>query len=75
MEHWWLVVKNNYGGIWCHLRHIVKIDQNESIDDAIKDYYRVFRKLAGDKFYIAKTREELTEIVERKEQHADGGED
>lgn len=68
MGHWWLVVKNKCGGIWCHLRHIVKIDQNESMDDAIEDYYRVFQKLAGDEFYIAKTREELTEIVEGKEQ-------
>lgn len=67
MEHWWLVIKNNCEGVWCQLRHIIKIDKDESMNDAIEAYYRIFQKLDGDKFYIAKTREELTQIVERRE--------
>jgi hypothetical protein len=38
-----------------------------AIKDAIEDYYRVFRKLDGDKFYFAETYDEMIALVERED--------
>ncbi len=63
---WYIVVKNK-ATKWCQLRHIIRCEPGTTIQDAMAEYYRVFHKLDGDLFFIAKSRDELETIVEREE--------
>lgn len=67
MEKHYLVVKNSTKPCLVTLRHIVTLRPEVAIEDAIEDYYRVFRKLDGDKFYLANTYDEMIALVERED--------
>lgn len=67
MDKHYLVVKNNTRPCLVTLRHIIVLRQEVAIEDAIEDYYRVFRKLDGDKFYLAETYDEMVALVERED--------
>lgn len=67
MEKHYLVVKNGTRPCLVTLRHIVALRPEVAIEDAIEDYYRVFRKLDGDRFYFAKTYDEMIALVERED--------
>lgn len=67
MEKHYLVVKNSTKPCLATLRHIVALRPEVAIEDAIEDYYRVFRKLDGDKFYLANTYDEMIALVERED--------
>ena len=64
--YWYLVVKNK-SSQWCQLRHIVHCEVGTDLQEAIDDYYRVFWKLDGDMFFMAKSHEEMETIVAREE--------
>ena len=67
MEKHYLVVKNSTRPCSVTLRHIVVLRPQVAIEDAIKDYYRVFEKLDGDKFYLANSYDEMLALVERED--------
>ncbi len=64
--YWYLVVKNK-SSQWCQLRHIIHCEVGTDLQEAIDDYYRVFWKLDGDMFFMAKSHEEMETIVAREE--------
>lgn len=64
---WWYLIVKNKSTQWCQLRHIIRCEVGTDIQEAIDDYYRLFRKLDGDVFYMAKSHEEMEAVVDREE--------
>lgn len=64
---WWYLIVKNKSSHWCQLRHIIHCEVGTDMQEAIDDYYRLFWKLDGDMFFMAKSHEEMEAIVAREE--------
>lgn len=49
-----------------NLRHIIMNNTFPTLEEAIADYYRVYKKLDGDEFFVCANWDEVRETVDRE---------